>query len=342
MKTNNKLKIDTHIHLTGTGCCNSGCWVSEDFKKRYTFQAIKWLQNITQQQMETTIDSDWGQKISSYISDSELDYGVVLGFDGVYHQETGKIDSQRSQMIIPPEWVFKLCHKHKNLLPGPSLNPFKIDSLKELEYCIANKAVLIKWIPTAQDIDPSSLEIKNFYQMMVKNNIPLLVHTGGEKTFKEVSPELNDLTLLEMPIEMGVKVIFAHCATHTISFSEPNHQEKQKELLELNKNLFVDNSGLCNPSRFFHLPKLFSDPLLVSRMIYGSDWPVPSNSFYYPALGLSKIMELEKIKNPIQRDIEIKRSLGMSDEPLFMAQKVLSNIDYWDKNANTESLKSHR
>lgn len=326
-----KAKVDIHIHLAGVGCCDSGCWSSPNFRKRYTFRLIRLLQNITSKQMSTTVDQDWAERISGLVAGSEVDFGVVLGFDGVYCD--GHIDEQRSQMIIPPSWVFKVCETYPNLLPGPSINPFRADALDLLDFAIDNKACLIKWIPATQNIDPSSPRIKAFYEKLIAAGIPLLVHTGGEKTFAEVAPELNDLELLRYPLDLGVTMIFAHLAAHTFNPGEPRHDKIRSELVQQYPNLYFDNSGICNPSRFFHLPKLFDDKPLMDRTCYGSDWPVPSNSLYYPSLGIKRIWQIERIKNIIQRDITIKRSFGMDEACLYRSGEIIANLDYWQQRA---------
>lgn len=324
-------KVDIHIHLAGVGCCDSGCWTSPKFRQRYTFRLIRFLHKITERQMSSTVDQDWAERISQLVAESEMDFGVVLGFDGVYCD--GHFDERRSQMVIPPSWVFKVCEQYPNLLPGPSINPFRADAMDLLDYAIEHKACLIKWIPTTQNIDPSSPKIKAFYEKMLAADLPLLVHTGGEKTFAEVAPHLNDLELLRYPLELGVRVIFAHLATHTLNPAEPRHDTLRGELLRRYPNLYFDNSGICNPSRFFHLPKLFADEELMAKTCYGSDWPVPSNAFYYPKLGPRKIWQIERIGNIIQRDVTLKREMGMAEDCLTRSGTVIANLSYWQERA---------
>ena len=43
-------------------------------------------------------------------------------------------------------------------------------------------AVLIKWLPLTQIIDPASPKCIPLYEAMAHYGIPLLCHTGGEKT----------------------------------------------------------------------------------------------------------------------------------------------------------------
>ncbi len=323
-------RIDVHMHLAGTGCCQSGCWVSPQFKTRLTFRLLKLLHHITDEQMRTTVDRDWAARIATLVASSKITHGVALGFDGVYDHAHGHLDAARSQLIVPPEWVFKICREHKELLPGPSINPHRSDALERLDYCIEHGAVLIKWLPAAQAIDPASSRLKDFYKRAAAARMPLLIHMGGERTFKTVTAEFNDVERLRAPLEAGVPVICAHTATRVLGAGEADQIPRLKELLRQYPHLWVDNSGLCNPSRFSHVPRLGADPEITSRTLFGSDWPVPTNAFYYlRELGPRRVWALETLKNSIDRDIAIKKAFGYPDETLTRAAAVLPNLARW-------------
>lgn len=329
-KTHPLPRIDIHIHLAGTGCNCSGCWIGPKFRRRYTFRLLQLMQGISKKQLVTSIDEDWAQMIANLVKGSAVDYGVVLGFDGTVAPETGLIDRSRSQMIIPPEWVFSVCKTHNNLLPGPSINPHASNSLDLLEFCIESKAVLIKWLPSAQMIDPAHVGLVKFYQRLAESNIPLLIHCGGEKTFASLNPALNDVERLELPLSQGVRIICAHSATRVLGSRERDQIPELKQLLRRYPNLWVDNSGICNPSRFSHLPRLARDSEITDRTLYGSDWPVPPSAYYYLLeLGLKKVRDLESERNWISRDIAIKESFGYDRQTLTRANHILANLDHW-------------
>ncbi len=321
-------KIDVHIHLVGSGCCDSGCFVSKDFKRRYTFRLIKLLMGISDLEIKTDIDIKWVDQISAGLFESEIDYGVALGFDAVI--KNGEIDYTDTQMMIPNEWVFKVANDNKNILPGPSVNPYRKDALEILEKCNEQKAVLIKWLPSTQRIDPADTKLRPFYNQIADLNLPLLVHIGGERTFKSLSPEFNFLKRLEMALELGVKVICAHSATPILASREPNQLKDLEVYLNRYPHLWVDNSGMCNPGRFHHTGALANHELISQRTLYGSDWPVPSNALYFVSkLGIKKTWQIDRMKNYFQRDIETKRSLGYPDTSLTRANSVLANLDAW-------------
>ena len=322
--------IDVHMHLAGTGCCNSGCWTSSQFQARHTFRILKLLHRITDEQLRTTADADWAARMAQTVRASGLDRGVALGFDGVYDHAHGDFDQDHSQLVVPPEWVFAVCRQHPELLPGPSINPYRRDALQRLEYCIEHGAVLIKWLPAAQAINPGDVKLAAFYKLCAAARLPLLIHVGGERTFRTVTPEFNDVERLRRPLEAGVPVICAHTATRIHGAREPDQIPALKQLLRDYPHLWVDNSGLCNPSRFAHVPTLARDPEITARTLYGSDFPVPANAVYYVGrLGLRQIAALERLPNVIDRDVAIKRAFGYPEATLTRATAVLANLHRW-------------
>jgi uncharacterized protein len=324
------MKIDIHTHLAGTGTGGSGCWISPRFRRRFTFVGLRLLYRITPRAMRESADQDWAAMLAATVHASQLDRAVALGFDGVYDPRSGDLDRARSQMIVPPSWVFEACRRHPELLPGPSVNPFRKDALERLQECIDGGAVLIKWLPITQDIDPVSPRIREFYQLLAGAGIPLLIHMGGERTFGTVAPQFNDVRLLRAPLDAGVPVICAHTGTRILFSREPDQIPALQGLLRDYPHLWVDDSGLPNPGRFAHLPRLVADPLIRERTLHGSDFPVPTNSFYYlPRLGPRAVWRLERIRNPLDRDIEIKRAMGYPEATLTRAAEVLPSLRRW-------------
>jgi predicted TIM-barrel fold metal-dependent hydrolase len=325
-----RVKIDCHTHLAGVGTQNSGCWTSPKLAKRLAFRILRRMHGVTPRHLETSFDQDWAARLAAGVRASEVDHAVALGFDGVYDAR-GELDEALSQMIVPPEWVFEACRRHPELLPAPSVNPHRRDALDVLEACIEGGAVLIKWLPATQRIDPSDAAIEPFYERLAEAGIPVLVHSGGsENTFAQVDGRLKDLRLLERPLRMGVTVIVAHTAAPVTYAPDENQLPLLKRWLAEFPRLWVDNSGISNLSRFPHLPRFAKDEELAARTLHGSDWPVPTNSFYYVReLGRQRVMSLEREKNTLQRDVSIKRALGYPDEVLTRACDVLPNLERW-------------
>lgn len=323
-------KIDVHVHLAGVGTNDSGCWVAPLFMRRVTFRLLKLRHGMNARQMRESADADWAADVADRVRRSELTHAVVLGFDGVYDR-AGALDRARSQMIIPPRWVFEVCRRHPELLPGPSINPHRADAMERLEECIEGGAVLIKWLPATQGIDPASPALRPFYRRLAEAGIPILVHSGGtEGTFAQVNPALKDLRRIIPPLREGVKMIVAHCGAPVAYARDADQVPLLRTMLGEFPHLWVDNSGMANPSRWMHLPRFAHDPDVSPRVLHGSDFPVPSNAFWYARrLGARRALALDRIRNRMQRDIEMKRALGFPDDALTRPAQVLANLDRW-------------
>lgn len=324
-------RIDLHVHLAGVGTGGSACWISPTFRRRSTFLALRLLHRIGSRALRESADQDWVDRIAGLVRGSSLDCAVALGFDGVYDR-VGRLDTGLSQMVIPPSWVFKACRLHPGLLlPGPSINPHRADARERLEECIEGGAVLIKWLPAAQMIDPSDPDIKWFLRRIAEVGIPLLVHSGGrETTFRQVRPELKDLRLLLPALEMGVRVIVAHHGAPVQFSGDVDQMPLIREWLERYPDLWLDDSGMANPTRFSYLARHAREEAIVARTLHGSDFPVPVRPLLFPgALGPRRAWQLERLRNPLERDVRLKLALGYSVETLSRAAKVIANLDRW-------------
>lgn len=322
------MKLDVHVHLVGVGEGGSGCWVSEKFLKRPVIRLLRAWEGVRHGEENGSLDHAWAASIAERVRESELDRAVVLGFDGVY-DGNGVLDRDRSQMVVPPSWVMESCRRHPGeLLPGPSVNPMRRDARGRLEECIEGGAVLLKWLPAVQAIDPSDPSHAWFYGRLAEAGVALLIHSGGsERTFAEVAPELADLALLRAPLEAGVTVICAHSGVPVHLSGDRNQLPLLLEMLAEFPNLWLDNSGMANPSRFRHLPRLAKDTTFSARTLYGSDYPVPSIPLHYPKrLGAREAWRLQREQNPFDRDVRLKRELGYPDATLTRAAEVLPRI----------------
>jgi uncharacterized protein len=316
-------RIDVHVHLAGRGTEGSGCWVSPVFRRRPTYLLLRLLHDRGD-------DASWAARIAGRVRSSQLDRAVVLGFDGVYDRR-GELDRGRTQMLVPPGWTFEVCTRFEGLLPGPSVNPHRRDALERLDECLERGAVLLKWLPSVQLIDPADPSLRPFYRRLADAGVPLLVHSGGsELTFREWRPELGDVERLHPALRAGVRVIVAHSGVPVTLRRDRDQLPLLRTMLESYPHLWVDNSGIANPSRFRHLPRLAADPAIVERTLHGSDFPVPTNALYYLGrLPVRQVARLERIRNPLERDVEIKRAVGYPDGVLERAASVLANLDRW-------------
>jgi predicted TIM-barrel fold metal-dependent hydrolase len=66
-------------------------------------------------------------------------------------------------MYVPNDYIWRLCERYHHFIPSCSVHPYRLDALAELQRSFDNGARLIKWLPNAMGIDPSSHLCQPYY-----------------------------------------------------------------------------------------------------------------------------------------------------------------------------------
>jgi hypothetical protein len=149
---------------------------------------------------------------------------------------------------------------------------------------------------------------------MAEARLPLLAHTGGEHTVPIVNARLADPKLLRLPLECGVTVIAAHCATKS-GPTDPDFFDDWAAMLSEFPNLYGDNSAMVSLNRCGHLRDCLR-PEIEPRVLHGSDFPVPvlgHRLWLGGSLDWTTFRRVQKIGNPLERDWEFKVALGFPE-----------------------------
>jgi uncharacterized protein len=227
-------------------------------------------------------------------------------------------------LYVPNDYVLRLGREHPEFLPGVSIHPGRPDALEELERCLAGGAMLMKCLPNCQNIDCSDRRHTRFWERMAEAGLPLLAHTGGEHTLPIIRKDYSDPRRLTLPLECGVKVIAAHCATKS-GLTDPEYFGIFVEMTQRFANLYGDNSAFTVPIRGRHVPECRSAPL-VDRILHGSDFPVPIYGHFPWLRGFldrATLSQWQKCPNVLERDYQFKRAMGFPEETFTRIWKVL-------------------
>jgi len=310
--------VDLHVHVAGTGAGGSGCYVSPKLRRNWRYGIYLKAFGVTRRELEQAGDAVVFRKISEQLDESEkISAAVILALDGVV-DESGRLDLERTEVYIPNEFVARETAKYPNLLFGASINPYRPDALERLETVRSQGAVLLKWLPSIQHIDPADERLIPFYLKLKELGLPLLVHTGYERSFTRARHDVADPRRLELPLSLGVTVIAAHAATTGKSEGEDN-MERLLAMLPLYPNLYADISSLTQLNKLGYLTRLLRRPEVRGRLVYGTDFPLINTAlvspWYFPFdLTWSQMRALSRIGNPWDRDVELKRALGVPPE----------------------------
>jgi predicted TIM-barrel fold metal-dependent hydrolase len=320
--------IDMHVHIAGLGYGQSGCFISEEMKKGYKFDYYLNAFGITREELAANGDQLLVQRMVETIAASKEVQGVVvLAMDGVINDK-GELDKEKTQVYIPNDYVAGQVALYPSLYFGASINPYRKDALRRLERVKQQGAKLIKWIPNIQHIDPADNKLIPFYKKMKALEIPLLTHTGQERSFHSAIDEYADPKKLELPLSLGVTVIAAHIATTGDSENESNFQ-RILPLFDKYPNLYSDISSLTQINKLGFLEKAVKDSRLQGRLLYGSDFPLVNmilvSPYYFPLnLTIKQMRTISKMSNPWDRDIALKQLLGVPKDIFEKSAKILN------------------
>jgi uncharacterized protein len=283
----------------------------------------------------TDIEQADQQYIDRLIQLIELMPGVgkigLLALDEFYNFD-GTPDNENTKLYVSNEYMYDVYRRYPRYFePCISVHPYRHDAIAELEKWSELGVKMVKWLPNEMNIDPSSSVCEDFYKVLIKNDMVLLTHTGDETALKVPGlKHLGNPLLFRKPLDMGVKIIMAHCAgmgkgldierkgkvvDQYYKFFLRLMEEKRYE-----KNLFGDISGLTLVNRAgTPLNAILNRPQIHDRLINGSDYPLPAvNSAVSTTLlmNLKYITEKEKKYcdeiynfNPLLFDFVLKRSL---------------------------------
>jgi predicted TIM-barrel fold metal-dependent hydrolase len=251
---------------------------------------------------------------------AELDAAAVLAFDAVYTPD-GQLNTADTHFYVKNDFVIDLARRHPKILFGASVHPYRKDAIQELERCIAAGAVLLKWLPITQDINPADPRCIPFYECLAHHKLPLLSHTGGEKTLPNINVDVASPALLEEAARRGVTLIAAHCGTRSAP-GETDYVDVFAKMSKDHEHFYGDTSALSIPTRSHAYKTLFEDQEVMKKVIHGSDWPIiPVPPVF--RLGLTATAELLQEPNWLCRDIRIKQRLGFDEEYWKRAAKIL-------------------
>ncbi|MDE0157880.1 MAG: amidohydrolase family protein [Gammaproteobacteria bacterium] len=326
---------DGHVHLLGTGDSGSGAWINPQLSSlRHPLQytQLRFYLNASCAAEDNADESFLARLLALRQGFPPQSRFMLLAFDYSY-DESGRRRPDLSAFRTPNELAARLHREY----PGDfewiaSVHPYREDAIEALEQASKAGARAVKWLPPAMGMDPDAPRCDAFYTALVRLGLPLLVHAGDEKAVHGSGrQDYGNPLLLRRPLEHGVKVIVAHCA----SLGQSSDLDKGARGPRVsNFSLFA---RLMNDRRFEGL--LFGDISAViqrnrktsvlkalletdawhDRLVNGSDYPLPG---VVPLISLRKLRKrgfldetaaqvLEQVRqhNPILFDFMLKRLL---------------------------------
>jgi predicted TIM-barrel fold metal-dependent hydrolase len=318
LKMSNTTIIDSHIHFGTPECPEGDCFWSEEFTNTAGYFAIKLLTNNLFRRVTYERIKEHFFKIIH--KSRKIDKMILLALDQVYDEER-VLRKERTNLYTSNKCLFHLREEYKQkydedkILVGASIHPYReeADWLRELEFCIENGAVLCKWIPSSQMINPHHSHCNRFYDKLSEYDLPLLCHVGPEDslpTWDRTYKQFDSPRFLTNALAKGVTVIAAHCA---LPYFYPFENDDDfidlitllREAVINDWKLYADLSAICTPFRSPFIEDI-KRHIGAEKLIYGSDYPLPISDLSYNATPsfMNKVkifFRSVSIKNPLDK-----------------------------------------
>ena len=332
---------DCHAHIAGVGDGNTGVWITPQMTSPlHPLQNLqrRFYLNASCTEREGKVDEDFVTRLLQCLDVFPSGAKVMLLAFDFHYDEQGERQEDMSAFFIPNRYAATLAQRFPDRLEWIcSVHPYRPDAIDELHWSARQGARAVKWLPSAMGMDPASPKCDRFYQALVSLNLPLLTHGGEEKAVHGGSlSELNNPLRFRRPLDQGVRVIIAHCASlgEDIDIDRgPNGPRVEGfELFQRLMNepryegrLFGDISAVTQANRTESiLTTLIRRVEWHPRLINGSDYPLPG---VMPLFSLRRFVSqrfltdtqahvLSEIRryNPFLFDFVLKRSLVSGGE----------------------------
>jgi predicted TIM-barrel fold metal-dependent hydrolase len=241
-----------HVQVVGNGSGGTGCWLRVRGWHRPLAALMLRGIGLPASAMSGDLDRLYVERLLEQVRASSVGAAVILAQDLV-HDEQGRPLKDAGSFYVPNDHVLNLAKQHPEFLPAVSIHPARPDAIEELERCLTAGAVMMKCLPNCQNINCNDRRFTRFWERMAEAKLPLLAHTGGEHTLPVIRPQYADPRVLALPLECGVNVIAAHCATKS-GFTDPEYFHIFAGMTRRFANLYGDTSAFNVPFRGRHVP----------------------------------------------------------------------------------------
>lgn len=310
---------DCHVHLVGGGDAGNGTWFSPDMdslshpllhvQKRFYMNA-------------SCVDDAPGRLDLSYVARMRsLVEGMKPGFKAMlfafdwFHDESGRPDPARSIFHIPDQYAAQLVQVYPSDFEWvASIHPYRHDCVDALHSAMRNGARAIKWLPSAMGIDPLSPRCDGFYEAMASAGMPIISHAGRELAVAGGNQEFGNPLRLRRAMDHGVRVVIAHCASdgddQDIDAGAHGPRVRSYELFARMMDepryagrLYADISALTQLNRAWALKFILQRSDWHSRLLNGSDYPLPGVMPLFSASDMAEADLLDETAVPLLQEI---------------------------------------
>ena len=312
---------DCHAHLLGLGESGGGAWVTPKMQSiwqlRLYAQYRFYLNAACVDPALKNVDRDYILRLRALVDDFPPGFrAMVMAFDRTYN-EAGKPQAEQSAFYLPNSYASDTSAQHPSRLAWvASIHPYREDAAEAVANVVKQGALALKWLPPAMGIDPASTLCNKFYDVMAKHDLPLITHGGEEKAVQGAhKPTFGNVLKLRHPLERGVRVVVAHCASmgqdidldKGVNGAEVECFRLFERLMATRAfegRLFGDISALPQTNRLTYLEPILKHTEWAGRLLNGSDYPLPG---VFPLFSVDAFVEKNWLKAEVGEHLKLVR-----------------------------------
>jgi len=328
---------DSHVHLVGGGGSSSGIWLNPAMSS--VLRPLLYAQSMFYRNAgcpnpnSGPVDDRFVERLLRLLEGMRPRVKAILLAMDWHRTEDGEPSPAATTLHVPNEYAMATAARHRRYFEwAASIHPYRRDCIAALRAAKAGGARAIKWLPATMGMDPGSARCDAFYAELGRLGLPLITHAGMESAVRlRARQQLGNPLRLRRPLEHGVRVVVAHCATlgedRDLDRGEHGPYVPSFALFarlmddaRYGANLYGDLSAVAQMNR--------ANPFLVSllerkdwhaRLLNGSDYPLPG---VMPIYSMSQLIQLGVIEpalapvlaevreyNPLLFDFMLKRHL---------------------------------
>lgn len=329
---------DVHAHLLGTGDSGSGCSIHPSMTSGWhPFERLRRavIMRAAGVQAATLggVDRAYVERLRT------LADGFPPGARWLLFAFDRALDDEGRER---PDWTtFHVPNEHARWVAArtperfgwvASIHPLRDDALARLDAALAGGALAVKWLPSAMAIDLRDPRLRPFHDRLARTRTPLIIHCGEEKAVPGAGREdLGNPLLARAPLEAGVRVVMAHCASLGTALDLDQRRPSSRPAFELFARLMDEPAWrgllLGDVSAVFQAnrdPAVWRTLLTRAdwhpRLLHGSDYPLPGVGLLYSTsrlaraglLPASTASALDRLQphNPLLFDFALKRQVS--------------------------------
>ena len=276
---------DVHVHLFGNGVGKDGVWLNPSFDRiRHAFFMNAACAGDDEAHVDEGIVARLGKQLDEFPPGAKA---MLLAFDFTY-DESGKRREDLTTFAISNDYAQRVAKSRPDRFEWTaSVHPYREDVAEALAAAKAGGARCVKWLPPTMGIDLASPRCFPAFDALMKNDLPLLVHMGEERAVPGADRgDFANPLLLRNPLERGVRMIVAHCASLGTS---PDLEEGDGRSIVPNLDLFArlmsnpqydkllsaDISAITQSNRGGIVTQILAHDEWQGRLLNGSDYPLP-------------------------------------------------------------------